>query len=297
MAKVPLNRTRIYLDGRDITLLIDAADLSMETVEDVIDVLWRPQPIHAPIESKASGSFTSRYMKGDHYIAFEEAINDIMTRYSIANGFTYEKRTFEEITEDSFRQITETRQTDTSGTGRTINFAGITETVPIRGDRLDYVTLNVITDGITAGDGIEISNDKNTDKVYIRKVDIATGEKKYTLYTAKAGSTQGYMTTNAVGFEPDMGGNIVLTFKATKSGDTLVCDSNAANTQMYYILEESVWKRHWLEFRMTDPAGSKLIKIILKYVQLKLGAETAENAKVPYFTVNFTADDIDIQKV
>jgi hypothetical protein len=297
MARVPLNRTRIYLDGRDISLLINSADLSMETVEDVLDVLWRPQPIHVPIEAKATGSFTSHLFKDNNYIALEEAINDMMTRYSIANGFTYEKRIFEEITEDSFRQITETRQTDTSGTGRTINFAGITETVTIRGDRLDYVTLNVITDGITVGDGVEISNDKNTDKVYIRKADIATGEKKYTLYTAKAGSTQGYMTTNVVGSEPDIGGNIVLTFKATKSGDTLVCDSNLANTQMYYILEESVWKRHWLEFRMTDPTSSKLIKIILKYVQLKLGSETTENAKVPSFTVNFTADDIDIQKV
>jgi hypothetical protein len=296
MARVPLNRTRIYLDGRDISLLINSADLSMETVEDVLDVLWRPQPIHVPINAKATGSFTSHLFKDNNYIALEEAINDMMTRYSIANGFTYEKRVFEEITEDSFRQITETRQTDYSG-ARTINFAGITETVVIRGDRLDYVTLNVTTDGITAGDGIAITNNKNSDTVYIRKVDIATGEKKYTLYTTKAGSTQGYMTLNAVGSEPDISGNIILTFAATKSGDTLVCKANAANAVLYYILEESVWKRHWLEFRMTDPAAGKLIKIILKYVQLKLGSETSENAKVPSFTVNFTADDIDIQKV
>lgn len=293
MVHINLNRTRIYLDGRDITLLLVDLDISSEVHEELIEALWRPQPIRVLENRKAEGSFTSHLYEGEHYTALEEAMAEFVTRYSQTAGFYSEARTWKEITHDNFEEIVEARQTDDAGAGTNFDDApGITQEVLIRGSRIETLTLDILVDNITAGDGIVITNDINGTTVYIRKADIAIGETKYTLYTTKSGATVATIPTYAGVAEPDIGSNITLTFKCTKVGDDVTFDTNADDSEIYYIAEQVNTKRHWLELRATDDTNH--VKIILKYVTLKLASQTEENRKTPSFTVNFTAEDYKI---
>lgn len=291
MASVSLDRTRVYLDGRDITQLLTDLDISPEVHEELINVLWRPQPVRVLHNNKATGSFTLRLFEGIHYTTLEEATNFLISRYDQVNGFTFESRTWTEITEDDFEEIVEARQTDDSGAGTNFDDApGITQTVLIRGSRIEYLTLDVLVDNIAAGEGIEITNDINATTVYIRKADIAVGETKYTLYTTKAGSTVATIPTYSGSNEPNIGGNITLTLKTTAAGSNVTLDDNLAQDEIYYIAEQVNTKRHWLELRATD--GSNHVKVILKYVTLTLASQTEENRTTPSVTVNFTAEDV-----
>lgn len=293
MVHVALDRTRVFLDGRDITQLLTDLDINPEVHEELIEPLWRPQPVRVLYNKIASGSFTARLFEGIHYTTLEEATNFLISRYSQAAGFTSEERVWKEITYNNFEEIVEARQTDDSGAGTNFDDApGITQTVLIRGSRIEYLTLDVLVDNIAAGEGIEITNDINATTVYIRKADIAVGETKYTLYTTKAGATVATIPTYAGAAEPDIGSDITLTLATTAAGSNVTLDDNLAQTEIYYIAEQVNTKRHWLEIRMTD--GTNHTKIILKYVTLSLSSQTEENRTTPSFTVNFTAEDYDI---
>ena len=293
MAHVSLTNTRVYLDGRDITQLLTDLDVSTEVHEELLDVLWRPQPVRVLHNRKASGSFTARLFEGEHYTTLEEATGFLISRYSQANGFTFEERTWTEITEDDFEEIVEARQTDDSGAGTNFDDApGITQEVLIRGDRIEYLTLDVLVDNIAGGEGIEITNDINATTVYIQKADIAIGETKYTLYDAKVGGNVATIPTYAGAAEPAIGSNITLTLKTTAAGSNVTVEDNAAQDEIYYIAEQVNTKRHWLELRATD--GTNHVKVILKYVTLTLASQTEENRITPSFTVNFTSEDVDI---
>ncbi len=297
MAKVSLDRAKVYLDGRDITKLLTDLDVGPEQVEDVIDVLWRPQPIHALFHKRVEGSFSARHWVGDHYLTAEEAVVDILTRYDQSNGFTFEDRTWLEITDNTFREIVEARQTDFSGSGIAIDDdPGHDMTMLIRGDRLDYLTLDLDAESITASEGLEITNDINTDTVYIQEADIVTGENKYTLYDAKSGGSATTMSLIATAeSEPNVGQNVTLTIKCTNVGDTATLDSNSDDSEIYFVAEQSNSKRHWLEVRMYDAAESVTVKLILKYVTFRVSSETYEMNVVPSFSVNFTAEDYEVE--
>lgn len=296
MAFVNLNNTRVFLDGRDITQLLTDLDVNPETHEEMIEVMWRAQPVRNLYNRIATGSFTARLFEGEHYTALEEAMNELLSRYSQANGFTSEARVWKEVTYDNFEELVEARQTDDSGAGTNFDDApGITQEVLIRGNRIEFLTLDVLVDNIAGGEGIEITNDINATTVYIQKADIAAGETKYTLYDAKAGGNVATIPTYAGAAEPDIGEVITLTLKTTAGGSDVTVDDNAAQDEIYYIAEQVNTKRHWLELRATD--GTNSVKVILKYVTLKFSTQTEENRTTPSFTVNFTAEDYDIVKV
>lgn len=294
MVQVALDRTRVYLDGRDITLLLTDLDVSPEVYEEMIEAMWRPQPVRVLHNRKASGSFTAHLFEGENYTALEEAMAELVSRYSQSAGFYSEARVWKEITENTFEEIIEARQVDDSGAGTNFDDApGITQAVLIRGNKIQTLTLDVLVDNIAAGEGIEITNDINATTVYIQKADIAVGETKYTLYTAKSGGSATTIPTYAGAAEPAVGSNITLTLKTTAAGSDVTVEDNLAQDEIYYIAEQVNSKRHWLEIRGTDESGSNPVKLILKYVTLKLGSQTAENRKTPSFTVNFTAEDYD----
>jgi hypothetical protein len=295
MVEVSLTRTQVYLDGRDITLLLTELDIDPEVHEELIEGLARPQPIRVINNRRSSGSFTARLFKGVHYTALEEAMAEFISRYSQANGFTSEKRVWTELTENNFEEYIEARQTDDSGTGTNFDDTpGITQAILIRGSRIQTLTLDVLVDSIAGGEGIEITNDINSTTVYIQKADIAVGETKYTLYDAKSGGNVATIPTYSGSAEPDIGANITLTLKTTAAGSNVTVEDNLAQDEIYYIAEQVNTKRHWLEIRATDADSGNPTKVILKYVTLKLASQTTENRTTPSFTVNFTSEDYDI---
>jgi len=295
MVHVSLDRTQVYLDGRDITLLLTDLDISPDIHEELIEALWRAQPIRVLFNNKATGSFTARLFEGQNYTVLEEAMAEFASRYSQIAGFYSEARIWTEVTENNFEEVIEARQVDDSGTGTNFDDSpGITQAILIRGSRIETLTLDVLVDNIAGGEGIEITNDINATTVYIRKTDIAVGETKYILYTTKSGSTVATIPTYSGSAEPDIGTDITLTLTTTAGGSDVTVEDNSDQSEIYYIAEQINTKRHWLEIRATDADSGNPVKIILKYVTLKLASQTAENRTTPSFTVNFTAEDYEI---
>lgn len=288
----------VYLNGKRQALVESITFNLNKRIEEiqVLDSVW---PLPREILDEGDGEIT--FIMGDldddygpgvellaHVIGYS-SWDDTNDKWDVTN---------QDMTIDNaglLKQYFYDRQYDDTGApGTPIVEGAATETLTymVRGDEIDRLALDLVagsTASMNAGH-IKVTGTASGDDCWINNVDLADGEKEYTLYTAGGGAVEGSITTHGGTMVPGASDTLTIAVDGAP-GDTATLDVDIGDTNPWYQMREYTLNLMDLEIRVYEDTNTNYNRYRLDRVRFTKGGVDLSNDKAARGRVSFTFED------